>query len=351
MIYYSHVNEDNRVEKGLLDSSICTTVVAVAGSGERVLALMENDLCNEFHIIDVNQESLFLLQLKLEALKTLSIDEYYQFTGHNKTSGKKRKELFEKIKDKLAPSCKMYWQQTISAIESGILYNGHFEKFLSRVRPSVNMFLGNNFQLLFSGTSAQSRNFPSLRWKFLRKIYSFRWIYKMWGNKDIAFTGKDVDTAHIPNALNEVIYKNESASCFMMHLVFKGHLNSMKEKDLPPSLQQSILKRIKRRLETNSISITYHHTDLLSFAKDNDGTITHPAFYSISDVLSFEKYNYIDQLLDTVNSKDDMLVWRSFLSNRTDSKQQEALADKYTQFFDLTDNETSRMYQVFAVKK
>ena len=63
MLYYSHVNEDNRVEKELLDSSAYATIVAVAGSGERILALMDNNICKEFHIVDVNDETLFLLQL------------------------------------------------------------------------------------------------------------------------------------------------------------------------------------------------------------------------------------------------------------------------------------------------
>ena len=351
MLYYSHVNEDNKVERELLGSSTCTTVVAVAGSGERVLALMDKNTCKEFYVVDVNDEALFLLQLKLAVLENLSIDEYYQFIGHHECTGEKRKYSFEKIKSKLSADCKMYWEQNIQVIESGILYAGHFEKFLNRVRPSVNLFLGKNFHLIFSEAATRSKKFPSLKWKLLRKIYSFRWIYKLWGNSDIAFISNDADTAHIPNALNEVICKNESASCFMMHLVFKGHLRSMDEKALPPSLQRSVLENIKRKLEVRSINIVYYHADLLSFSKNHNSTIDHPAFYSVSDVLSFEKPDYITQLLSTITTSNDIIVWRSFLRNRVDNKQKENLANKYEEFLDLTDKESTRMYQVFAVKK
>ena len=351
MLYYSHVNEDNKVEKELLHSSACTTVVAVAGSGERVLALMDNNTCREFHIVDVNDETLFLLQLKLAVLENFSIDEYYQFIGHHECSGEKRKYSFEKIKHKLSADCKMYWEQNIQEIGGGILYTGHFEKFLNRVRPSVNLFLGKNFQLIFSEAVTRSKKFPSLKWKLLRKIYSFRWIYKLWGNKDVAFVSPDADTAYIPDALNEVIYKNESASCFMMHLVFKGHLRSMDEKALPPSLQRAVLENIKRKLEARTVNISYYHTDLLSFTKNNNSPINPPSFYSVSDVLSFEKPDYITQLLTTITTSGDMIVWRSFLRNRVDNKQKENLFGKYPHFIDLTDKELTRMYQVFAVKK
>ena len=69
MIYYSHVNEDNRVELQLLEKNACPAVVALAGSGERVIALMGNDSCKEIHAVDKNPEALFLLQLKIAMLK------------------------------------------------------------------------------------------------------------------------------------------------------------------------------------------------------------------------------------------------------------------------------------------
>ena len=59
MIYYSHVNEDSRVERELLQSSNCPSVLAVAGSGERVLALMDITCCKKLHVVDVNEEAIF----------------------------------------------------------------------------------------------------------------------------------------------------------------------------------------------------------------------------------------------------------------------------------------------------
>ena len=54
MIWYSHVNEDNRVERGLLLQGEYDQVICVTGSGERALALMDAGKLQLFHAIDIN---------------------------------------------------------------------------------------------------------------------------------------------------------------------------------------------------------------------------------------------------------------------------------------------------------
>ena len=71
----------------------------------------------------------------------------------------------------------------------------------------------------------------------------------------------------------------------------------MKEKDLPPSLQKNVLHSVKQRLINGSIKIQYHHTDLLSFIKTEKDKLQQPAFYSVSDVLSFENNEYMQDVL------------------------------------------------------
>ena len=119
MIYYSHVNEDNRIERDLFLASDADLLVAVAGSGERMIALMDNQRCKEFHAVDVNREALFLLQLKLAALETLTVGEYLQFIGHQENRAIARKFWFDMRKDQLQEECKAYWEQHIKFIEQG----------------------------------------------------------------------------------------------------------------------------------------------------------------------------------------------------------------------------------------
>ena len=351
MLYYSHVNEDNSIERELLQSSGCTAVAAVAGSGERLIALLDYESCTHFHAIDTNEEALFLLQLKLAALESLSIEDYLQFNGHHIASGEMRKKCFERIGDKLSPPSKKYWEQNISVIETGIVNAGHFEKFLRRVRPSVNLFLGHKFISVLSDHSPYSSDFPKQKWKLITQLFSLKWIYRLWGNKDLAFVGRGADIARIPAALDQIVYNGEAGSCFMAHLIFKGHLRDMKEKSLPPSLQKNVLQKVKQRLLSSELTVNYHHTDVLTFVKD---TIINqkPVFYSLSDILSFECPDYLHQLLNKIAIPGNTLVWRTFLRNRVNGGKK--YDNQYVRYENMTDHspsESTRMYQVFSIQK
>jgi S-adenosylmethionine:diacylglycerol 3-amino-3-carboxypropyl transferase len=351
MLYYSHVNEDNSIERELLQTSGCRAVAAVAGSGERLIALLDYEPCTEFHAIDTNEEALFLLQLKLAALESLSIEDYWQFNGHHIASAEMRKECFARIADKLSPACKKYWKQNMGVIETGIVNAGHFEKFLGRVRPSVNLFLGNKFISVLSDHSPYSRDFPKRKWKLITQIFSLKWIYKLWGNKDLAFVGKGADIARIPAALDQIVYNGEAASCFMAHLIFNGHLREMKEKSLPLSLQKNLLQKVKQRLLSSELKVNYHHTDILTFARENVSNQM-PLFYSLSDILSFESRDYLGELLNKIAVPGNTIVWRTFLRNRVNGDKKHD--DPYFNYEDVADHspaESTRMYQVFSIQK
>ena len=349
MIYYSHVNEDNRVERELLQRSNCKTVIAVAGSGERILALLDNMACQEFHAVDVNEEALFLLELKVVVLRHLTVEQYLEFCGHKHCKKKQRHEWFEQVKPELSAACKMHWEKHISLVENGIIYCGHFERFLQRVRPFVVQFLGKNFLKILSGTALNANEFPKRRWKFVMRIFSQRWIYKAWGNKDVAFVGDDSFIRHIPDALDQTIRRGDAASSFITHLIFNGHLRDMKEENLPPSLRKEVLKSVKERLGSGSIILHFHHADLLQFV-GNGAESTHGVFYSISDILSFEGHDYLQKLLNKTGGAGNLVVWRTFLRNRIDGDFENVLKTKYHGLTSYTSSESTGMYQVFAMR-
>lgn len=349
MVYYSHVNEDNRVERNILRTTSCKNVVAVAGSGERVLALMDEESCAEFHVVDVNPEALYLFELKLVALEFLYVEEYLAFIGHYPSSKQSRLSWFERIGDQLSDKCRGFFIKNIRHIENGILYMGHFEKFLNRVRKPVNFFLGNNFKNVIKG-DFDKKTFPSFKWNMICRLFSARFIYKVYGNKDQAFTGKDALTRHIPLAITQTIRQNKAHSSFMVHLVFRGHLRDMKEKDLPPSLNKMVLSRIKHRLSEKQLTVHFHENDLLSFAKKNTSRIIGPVFYSASDILSFEDHEYLVQLVDTVAKNENVVVWRAFLRNRTGKKDLMKQRLLYKNSIDHSGSESTGMYQVFSLQ-
>ena len=349
MLYYSHVNEDNRVERNILRETSCQTVVAVAGSGERVLSLMDEESCYDFHVVDVNPEALYLLELKLKALEYLYVEEYLGFIGHYQVSPENRVHWFDRIQDHLSYDCRGYWNKNIRQVENGVLNTGHFEKFLNRIRKPVNFFLGTNFKnVILNGYD--KKKFPALKWSLIRRLFSARFIYKMYGNKDQAFTGKGAGIRQIPKAIHQSIRTNEAPSSFMMHLVFQGHLRQMKEKDLPPSLSRLVLSRVKQRLNEKQCCVHYHNEDLLSFSKKFFHQLPGPVFFSASDILSFEDHAYMEKLVTLLDGTNSLIVWRSFLRNRTDGHVCKRYGQSGQAVVDHSASESTGMYQVFSLK-
>ncbi|HSU51901.1 MAG TPA: DUF3419 family protein [Segetibacter sp.] len=346
MLYYSHINEDNSIERTLLHTSKYPTAVVVAGSGERVIALMDCVTCKRFAVIDINEEALFLLQLKLTVLANATVETYLQFIGHQATTEENRLSCFEAVKYLLPVDCQLYWEERKQIIAKGILYAGHFEKFLNRVRPVINGFLGPKFKYIFD-RPLKNNAFLMCKWKVVAWMFSQRWIYKLFGNKDIAFTSKNGHPGNIPVALAKTIYSGKAYSSFIAHLIFKGHLNDMEEEHLPPSLQRKVLRRIQERLQAKDLVIDYYAKDLLAFAKAQ--SITGPAFYSLSDILSFQDQQYLNELLEKIAIPGSIVIVRSFLRNRLTAIELNELATRYGKVVTHDEQESTGMYQVFSV--
>lgn len=351
MLYYSHVNEDNCVERKLLQQENYPTAITIAGSGERVLALMDIDCLKKIIAIDLNKEALFLLQLKITAITQFTTEEYFKFIGHHYEEQKNRIKYFEKIKNELNPECKLYWEKNISIIGNGILNSGHFELFLKRVRPALNFFLGDKFQYIFKNKKFESNYFPKRRWKLITYFFSQKWIYHFLGNKDLAFVSIDARNKRIPDALDAIIREGKTNSCFMMHLIFKGSLQEMDEEQLPPSLQKKVIDKIRKRLLVKEITIEYWNGDLLELIKTNSSKIATPVFYSASDILSFVSLQYLEELIEyCTKSPNNTILFRSFLRNIITKKEIKILSGKKRGIKQFDEEESTKMYQVFAIK-
>ena len=345
LIYYSHVNEDNRIERRLLANSRCNTVVAIAGSGERVLSLLDLVNCKRLKVVDINPCAIYLLQLKITALSHLSVDEYLQFIGHKVLAPRERVQQYQAFSNQLPSAAKAFWDNHHQDISNGILYAGQFEKFIARLRPSVVWFLGSGVRRLF--LPGATGHLPEVRWKLLLKLFSYKIIYHLAGNKDIAFTGKNANLVKISKALDQLVTSGKASSSFITHLIFNGNLRQMEPNDLPPSLRPEVLAGIKTRLNRAEIEIEYHIKDFNNFLKEVWPILHHPVFISLSDILSFVEFNYLQNIIKKINTPGSVLVGRSFVRNRLSMQELEAIAnDGKVNIHD--DQESTLMYQVFS---
>jgi S-adenosylmethionine:diacylglycerol 3-amino-3-carboxypropyl transferase len=345
MIYYSHINEDNRVERELLKTSNCQSVVAICGSGERVISLLDDEKCEKVLVVDCNEEELFLLQLKLAALRVLPVKEYLSFIGHYSSTAKQRLVQYQQARSYLHKAAVNFWDHHQQFIKAGILNAGYFERFLKRIRPLLNFCLGRNSRHVFEdGYNMDS--FPVRRWELLKKLFSIRFIYKLAGNRDPAFVGENADTGLIPEALDDSFKTGKAAASFMSHLVFKGSLRQMDQTHFPPSLREDVLSRIKYRLLRGGLNVQYYHSDLLEFLRDLPVSNS-KVFYSLSDLLSFTDFHYLQQVLAIIGNHGNLMVSRSFLRNRLNSRQLEEIS-QYGQLEQHPDS--TGMYQVVSIQ-
>ena len=262
MIWYSHVNEDNRAERELLLQGEYEQVICITGSGERALALMDADSLRAFHAIDVNAEANCLLELKLAALKQLGERDYLAFCGFLGKRFRHYDTATGEILQKLSPGCRNYWEKRMDLLLAGVAHCGHFERFLGRVRPMLQAALGKSLEECFVRPYDSLQKFPFKRWNFLLRLFSQRWVYLLMGNRDSAFVATNAEPLLISRALQQTLEEDQVMASFIFHLIFKGDLDAMPLDQLPPSLREEVLKAILLKLREPGFLLQFHEGDL-----------------------------------------------------------------------------------------
>lgn len=357
MLYYSHINEDSRPERDLLHQYPYRRVVGIAGSGERLIALMDQPAADRVYAIDNNEEALFLLELKLLALRELSTQDYLLFTGALPEGNPSRRiDHYTALRTLLSARAHNYWDKRTYDIEIGILNIGHFECFLARIRPLLRWVLGKSFyQPLYAPSSGSTRHqWFLLRWHILQMVFSLRWPYMLFGNRDLAFIASDADIKRIPEGLHQLITEKNASASYITHLIFEGHLRHLPAETACPSLQPQLLERVSRRLKEGRLQVAYIHGDWQQECRQQNLLQTPDTFYSLSDILSFESKEYLLNFLTAVfaeSAQRKTVVIRSFLRNVLSQEDIRQLNERFPklQIKDLSAQESSHMYQVLAL--
>jgi S-adenosylmethionine-diacylglycerol 3-amino-3-carboxypropyl transferase len=110
---YTLSNEDTRIEFDLLPEN-AERVFSIAGSGARCLPLISKNP-KYLDVIDMSVSQLYLCELRLAAMKTLSYEEYLFLLGYRGAlqsggdSGDDREVLFRKLT--LSADATQYWNE------------------------------------------------------------------------------------------------------------------------------------------------------------------------------------------------------------------------------------------------
>lgn len=76
--------------------------------------------------VDVNPVQLYLIELKKSCIQHFSQEQTLEFLGFKTATN--RKQQFEILKSELSQDARLYWESNFHLIESGLIYQGKFEK-------------------------------------------------------------------------------------------------------------------------------------------------------------------------------------------------------------------------------
>ena len=349
MIWYSHVNEDSSAERNF--NQDFSTLFCIAGSGERLIALLDNHNLKQVYAIDTNLDALQLLKLKLAALNVLNVDNYLGFIGAEKITIYERMMFFNRCLQTMDSSSKLYWDEKRNLVKKGILFIGQYELFLDKIRPFLKVLLGGSFYKIFDN---DYESFPFVRWKIVKFFFSNKLVFKLFGNQDISFVGDQADISLVSKSFQKLIDEREMNNSFMAHLVFKGHLQDVPLASLPASLDPNVLKTVQKRLRNKECKIKFEHNNILNvFEKYNLNLKDEKIFCSMSDILSFEKPEYIINCiknLSVINNSIIVIVIRSYLSNHLNNDHIQKINELGFTVGNITHLDRTNMYKVYIAR-
>ncbi len=226
-------------------------VFSIGSAGDNSFSLLLNN--PELVLaVDINEVQLHLIELKKAAFKTLNYKEFLEFLGFEACND--RIQLFVRIKNELPNEPADYWTENRSQIESGIIYEGKFEKyfelFRNKVLPLVQSQENVADLFLLKSKDEQQKFFDkrwnNWRWRLLFKVFFSKFIMGRFG-RDPAFL-KEVKIPVSTFILGTAKRHLSSVQCqknYFLNFIMKGHF----ENELPHYARPENFETIKANVE------------------------------------------------------------------------------------------------------
>jgi S-adenosylmethionine-diacylglycerol 3-amino-3-carboxypropyl transferase len=318
---YSLANEDTWVEYTLLPESV-KRVLAVAGSGARCLPLLAKNPAR-LDIVDLAEPQLFLAELRVQSIRSLSYDEWLFFMGYRgAVTGDPqlmvtRGELFARVRG-LRSETEKYWADRISAWEAcGFIALGRWETHFQKLGFLFRNVLKCDFEPVFAAQSLSEQiriyrdQWPRWRWHSFLKIVASEFVFDRILYKG-HFSGKSEHRTEKKTVADFV--RDEFERLFTTQLVRKNYflqtlfLGKIKfEEGLPLEAHRSTFDAI----QVASTQVQYLRASMLEPLAANIYD-----FISLSDTISYLPEDLGNSLLQQIHSETpahSRIVLRSFL--------------------------------------
>lgn len=291
---YSFGNEDHKTELKALEIHPEDTIVCVTASGDRPLNLLTQE-CKKIYSIDCNPIQNHLLSLKMKAMQTLEIEEYLNFLGA--TFESYPSAFTDSIIQSLPADAKDFWKNKSDLLESGVIYQGHMEKFCFWIAILLNIFLKKEIYELFSCTDIFEqqklidRIFQKKSIRFLSKVLLHPKLNKKYFSDPGLYAYVDSKMKvheHLLQLIKRSLEVHLVRENPLLNLVFQGKVGP---EAFPPYLQREGIHKIKPRLDKISIV----HDNMINFLESLPSESID--CFSFSDIASYMSCSEFNRLL------------------------------------------------------
>lgn len=317
---YTLANEDTRVEWELLPER-AERAFSIAGSGARCLPLLTKNP-EYLDVIDMSVSQLYLCELRLQAMKTLSYGEYLFLLGYRGAlqgggnEGDDREVLYRRLK--LSPEATQYWNERVDGWKPhGFILLGRWESHFQKIGVLFRDYLKCDFSKIFEAQSLgeqaalYDKHWPKLRWNSFIKIVASEYVFNRFLYKG-HFSGKSdhrteqrSPSQFIMEEFERIFRTQLVRKNYFMQILFLGKIAY--EEGLPLEAHEDIVAAVKASLT----KVRYLHGNLLAELPKNAYD-----FISLSDTISYldeQDANQILQKLHPATKSGSQMVIRSFM--------------------------------------
>jgi S-adenosylmethionine-diacylglycerol 3-amino-3-carboxypropyl transferase len=158
-------------------------VLSICSGGDNSLSLLTQNP-SEVVVVDVNPIQIYLIEIKMAAIKYLNHDSCLSFLGYN--SGKQRWEIYVELRYYLSDNAKAFWDSKRKIIDNGLVVQARLEKnlhfFAKYYRPFIHSRKAVNILLKKKSSYEQKLVYENLWntpwWRFLFRLFFSNTVLK-----------------------------------------------------------------------------------------------------------------------------------------------------------------------------
>lgn len=345
MIRYANCWEDADVLLEGLNPEENKRFLSIASAGDNSFSLLTSN--PELVVaVDVNQNQLFLVELKREAIRYLEYEEVLQFLGFKESQD--RLKLYNRVRQYLSDRTKMYWDQHQDQLLEGIIHEGKFEKyfqmFADKILPWIHTKKRVSELLAEKSKEEQERYYDKTwnnrRWRFMFKLFFSKTIMGRYG-RDPEFL-KQVDV-HVGRTIYNKAALHLRSTLAQHNFILNYNLTGDFQGLLPHYLEPQHYGRVKANLDKLHVFQGYAEDAIAQYGKFDYMNLS-----NIFEYMSTELFTTTAQgLLNGLNSGGKLAYWNLMVTRSIASKFPNEAKNEEDLSAELTAKDKGFFYQQF----